>query len=116
MRDARAVESRGAFACGYSSGTARSATRITGELRIPTIGIGAGPDCDGQILVVNDLLGLTFGQNAEVRPPIRQRRRSDLERRSRLLRDVRGGTFPSDAESYHSGQPAKSKKPVYIDC
>src|ERR1700746_4033860 len=61
LRDARAVEAAGAFAIVLESIPRELGARITAELRIPTIGIGAGPDCDGQVLVIHDLLGLTFG-------------------------------------------------------
>ncbi len=61
VRDARAVEAAGAFAIVLEGIPRQLAALITRELRIPTIGIGAGPECDGQILVINDLLGLTFG-------------------------------------------------------
>src|SRR5215471_20205548 len=62
LRDARAVEAAGAFAVVLEAMPRELAAQITRELRIPTIGIGAGPDCDGQILVFHDLLGLTFGK------------------------------------------------------
>ena len=61
LRDARAVEAAGAFSVVLESIPRELAAKITAELRIPTIGIGAGPDCDGQVLVINDLLGLGFG-------------------------------------------------------
>ena len=116
LRDAHAVEAAGAFAVVLEAVPRDLAARITRELRIPTIGIGAGPDCDGQILVVNDLLGLTFAQT-----PKFARQYANLgETISNALRDycadVRTGGFPTDAESYHSSQPAKTKKSVYIDC
>jgi 3-methyl-2-oxobutanoate hydroxymethyltransferase len=116
VRDARAVEAAGAFAIVLEGIPRELAALITRELRIPTIGIGAGPDCDGQILVVHDLLGLTFTQT----PKFARQYANVGESISTALRDycadVRSGTFPSDAESYHSGQPTKTKKPVYIDC
>jgi 3-methyl-2-oxobutanoate hydroxymethyltransferase len=116
IRDAGAVEAAGAFAVVLEAVPRELAAQITRELRIPTIGIGAGPDCDGQILVVNDLLGLTFTQT----PKFARQYANVGEVISTAVRqycdDVRSGNFPSDAESYHAGQPAKSKKPIYIDC
>ena len=61
LRDARAVEAAGAFAIVLEAMPRELAAQITREVRVPTIGIGAGPDCDGQILVLTDMLGLTFG-------------------------------------------------------
>src|SRR5580700_11001026 len=60
-RDARAVEAAGAFSVVLESMPRELGARITEKLRIPTIGIGAGPDCDGQVLVFHDLVGLTIG-------------------------------------------------------
>jgi 3-methyl-2-oxobutanoate hydroxymethyltransferase len=101
MRDARAVEAAGAFAIVLESIPRELAARITAELSIPTIGIGAGPDCDGQILVINDLLGLSFGHK-----PKFARRYADVgaiisQVAAEYCRDVQQGTFPSDDESYH---------------
>jgi 3-methyl-2-oxobutanoate hydroxymethyltransferase len=114
LRDARAVEAAGAFAVVLEAVPRELAAQITRELRIPTIGIGAGPDCDGQILVVHDLLGLTFDQTpkfarkyANVGEVISNAVRSYCE-------DVRNGSFPSDSESYHSGKTVKDDKPVRI--
>ena len=61
LRDARAVEAAGAFSIVLESMPRELAAQITRELRIPTIGIGAGPDCDGQILVLHDMIGLGSG-------------------------------------------------------
>jgi 3-methyl-2-oxobutanoate hydroxymethyltransferase len=101
MRDARAVEAAGAFSVVLESIPRELAAKITAELRIPTIGIGAGPDCDGQVLVINDLLGLSFGHQ-----PKFARRYTDVgeiisRAAAEYCRDVREGTFPSDQESYH---------------
>jgi 3-methyl-2-oxobutanoate hydroxymethyltransferase len=117
LRDARAVEAAGAFAVVLEAVPRELAAQITRELRIPTIGIGAGPDCDGQILVIHDLLGLTFSstpkfarQYANVGKMIARAAREYCE-------DVRGGTFPSDRESYHTAQTSKeeSEAPVNSD-
>ena len=101
-RDARAVEAAGAFSVVLESMPRDLAARITEKLRIPTIGIGAGPDCDGQVLVIHDLLGL----GAEHKPKfVRQYANlsAEISRAvSAYCDDVRNGSFPSDAESYHS--------------
>lgn len=101
MHDALALERSGAC-CVVLEGIPREvAAMITQELRIPTIGIGAGPDCDGQVLVFHDLLGLSFG------PPAKFVRRyadigSVISTAVRAFRDdVKSGSYPSDAESYH---------------
>jgi 3-methyl-2-oxobutanoate hydroxymethyltransferase len=101
LRDARAVEAAGAFAIVLESIPRELAARITAKLRIPTIGIGAGPDCDGQVLVINDLLGLSFGHK-----PKFTRRYADVgeiiaRAAAEYCRDVQQGRFPSDEESYH---------------
>src|SRR5712692_6259862 len=101
LRDARAVEAAGAFAIVLESIPRELAARITAKLKIPTIGIGAGPDCDGQVLVINDLLGLSFGHQ-----PKFARRYADVgeiisSAAAEYCRDVQQGHFPSDEESYH---------------
>jgi 3-methyl-2-oxobutanoate hydroxymethyltransferase len=102
VRDARAVEAAGAFSIVLESVPREIAAAITRELRISTIGIGAGPDCDGQVLVYHDLLGLTPGP-----VPRFARRYANLgEEVKAAVRvycdDVHAGRFPSDAESFHS--------------
>jgi len=114
LRDARAVEAAGAFAVVLEAVPRELAAQITRELRIPTIGIGAGPDCDGQILVIHDMLGLTFDQT----PKFARKYANVGEVISNAVRgyceDVRNGSFPSDNESYHSGKTVKDDKPVRI--
>jgi 3-methyl-2-oxobutanoate hydroxymethyltransferase len=83
------------------------AAAITGELPIPTIGIGAGPDCDGQILVFHDLLNLTFAPPAKF-----VRRYGDAAAMIRgavehYREDVEHRAFPSDEESYHLPEAAR---------
>jgi 3-methyl-2-oxobutanoate hydroxymethyltransferase len=111
-RDARGVEAAGAFAVVLESVPREVAARITEKLRIPTIGIGAGPDCDGQVLVFHDLVGLTSGH-----APKFVRRYVDLSAEitravSDFCADVRGGKFPSDAESYHSASEVRAHLPA----
>src|ERR1700721_3238231 len=77
------------------------ARNVNEELQIPTIGIGAGPDCDGQILVLHDMMSMTFSAPAKF-----VRRYADVagvmrEALGEYRQDVEPRTFPSDAESYH---------------
>jgi 3-methyl-2-oxobutanoate hydroxymethyltransferase len=101
LADAQAVEDAGAFAVVLEGIPRELASLITGRLRIPTIGIGAGPDCDGQVLVIHDLLGISLQlapkfvrKYAELAPEIR-------DALARYREDVVAGRFPGDAESYH---------------
>ena len=99
--DAIALEEAGCFAL-VLEGVPRELARIvTEELQIPTIGIGAGPDCDGQILVLHDMMTMTFSPPAKF-----VRRYADVGSVMRgaleeYKREVEARTFPSDAESYH---------------
>ncbi len=115
IRDARAVEAAGAFAVVLEAVPRELAARITRELRIPTIGIGAGPDCDGQILVIHDLVGLTFGQT----PKFARRYANVGEIISKAVReycvDVREETFPSDGESYHAARMEMERKEAPVN-
>ena len=101
VRDALALERAGAF-CIVLEGIPREvAAMITHELEIPTIGIGAGPECDGQVLVFHDLLGMTFAPAAKF-----VRRYADLGGAitNAVLAykdDVKSSGFPAEAESYH---------------
>jgi 3-methyl-2-oxobutanoate hydroxymethyltransferase len=114
IHDARALEVAGAFAIVLEAVPRELAAEITQTVGIPTIGIGAGPDCDGQILVLHDLLGLTFRE-----PPKFARQYANLnEIISRAVReycnDVRTSKFPSDEESYHGALSLKDRKTIPI--
>jgi 3-methyl-2-oxobutanoate hydroxymethyltransferase len=114
LRDARAVEAAGAFSIVLEAIPRELAAEITKAVRIPTIGIGAGPDCDGQVLVLHDLLGLTF-QN----PPKFARRYANvgeaiLKAVREYCADVESGRFPTDAESYHAPAVVKGRKTLAI--
>ena len=108
-RDARAVEAAGAFAVVLESLPRELAARITEKLHIPTIGIGAGPDCDGQVLVFHDLVGYATEHKAKF---VRQYANLSAEitrAASEYCEDVRNGRFPSDAESYHSAAELRER-------
>jgi 3-methyl-2-oxobutanoate hydroxymethyltransferase len=114
LRDARSVEAAGAFSIVLEAMPRELAAEITKAVQIPTIGIGAGPDCDGQILVLHDMLGLTF-QGA---PKFARRYANVGETIFNAVRgycaDVQSGSFPTDAESYHTPANAKSRKTIPI--
>jgi 3-methyl-2-oxobutanoate hydroxymethyltransferase len=101
IKDAKAVEEAGAFSVVLECVPRKLAKEITDMLSIPTIGIGAGPDCDGQVLVIHDLLGL-FG---EFRPKfvksylnIRQEMETAIKS---FIEEVKEGVFPDDTHSFH---------------
>ena len=98
--DAQALQAAGSFAIVLEAVPARVSERITESLRIPTIGIGAGPACDGQVLVWHDLLGINEGPMPRF---VRQYAHLAEEIRSALERyaaDVRSGAFPSDEHTF----------------
>jgi 3-methyl-2-oxobutanoate hydroxymethyltransferase len=105
MDDAKAITAAGVFAIVLEGVPDVVANRVTAEIDVPTIGIGAGAGCDGQVLVFHDLLGLGEGKT-----PKFVRRYTDLatlavEAVSAWAEDVRSSAFPSDAETYH--QPSE---------
>jgi 3-methyl-2-oxobutanoate hydroxymethyltransferase len=108
MRDAVALD-RAGVACIYLEGIPREvAAMITAEVEAPTIGIGAGPDCDGQVLVIHDILNLTFGPPAKF-----VRRYGDaaalITHAVQTFRgDVVSHQYPSDSESYHLPKEARA--------
>ena len=101
LADAQAVEDAGAFALVLEGIPRELAALLTRQLRIPTIGIGAGPECDGQVLVVHDLVGLSFLPRAKFVRPYADLAATLREAFGRFRRDVREGRYPDDSESYH---------------
>jgi 3-methyl-2-oxobutanoate hydroxymethyltransferase len=100
LEQAHALEKAGAFAIVLEAMPADLGAGITSQLDIPTIGIGAGAGCDAQVLVINDLLGLTE------KPPKLAKAYANLrmtiaEAATAFAEDVRAGTFPDDEHSYH---------------
>lgn len=100
LADARAAEQAGAFSIVLECIPAGVARRITDELHIPTIGVGAGVNCDGQVLVINDLLGLNEGH-----VPKHVRAYADLKSEARravaqFRDDVQQGTFPGPEQTF----------------
>lgn len=99
-RDALAAQSAGAFCVLMECVPRELAKAVTDELTIPTIGIGAGPDCDGQVLVTHDLLGLTVGRIPKF---VRQTAQLGAAMRQAVAdynQSVLDGTFPNDDESF----------------
>ncbi len=98
--DAKALEDAGAFAVVLEVVPREIAKVITESISIPTIGIGAGVHCDIQVLVLHDMLGLSFGKQARFVRPYANLREVMTDAVSKYADDVRNGTYPSQAESY----------------
>lgn len=106
VEDARAVQEAGAYSVVLEGIPRELSEHITSELSIPTIGIGAGRACDGQVLVSYDLLGLL----ADFQPKFVKRYENFYERGvaalQRFCSEVRSGEFPNDENSFASAPPA----------
>ncbi|GJL65355.1 MAG: 3-methyl-2-oxobutanoate hydroxymethyltransferase [Nitrospirales bacterium] len=101
LADAKALEEAGAFSLVLEAVPVALAKTITEHLSIPTIGIGAGPHCDGQILVLYDLLGLFDDFVPKFVKPYAHLKADALQALSRFKEEVECAKFPSDSESYH---------------
>ncbi len=101
LDDARAVEAAGAFMVVLECVPRQLAKEITEMLSIPTIGIGAGPDCDGQVLVIHDLLGML----GDFRPKFVKQYLNLSEEIDKAVKayinEVTAGNFPDDSQSFH---------------
>lgn len=101
LTDAKALERAGAFSLVLEAVPAALAQSITQAVSIPTIGIGAGPHCDGQVLVLYDLLGLFDEFVPKFVKPYAHLKADALQALRRFKEEVERRKFPTDAESYH---------------
>jgi 3-methyl-2-oxobutanoate hydroxymethyltransferase len=100
LADARAVQEAGAFSVVLESVPATLAREITSMLSIPTIGIGAGPHCDGQVLVIHDLLGLFDRFTPKFVKRYAALKDQALAAVKEYKKEVESGAFPSDEQSF----------------
>ncbi len=111
LDDAVALDKAGVFAMVLEGIPREVAKMITQQVSASTLGIGAGPDCDGQVLVLNDLLGLSFKRPAKF---VRQYLAGSSQIATALAQfkaDVQSGAYPDDAESYHLSAELQSELP-----
>jgi 3-methyl-2-oxobutanoate hydroxymethyltransferase len=101
LADAEAIEEAGAFAIVLEGVPRELAAIVTQRLRISTIGIGAGPDCDGQILVFHDLVGLSFLPRAKFVRPYADTASTWRKAVAHFREDILDGGYPDERESYH---------------
>ena len=99
--DAVALEKAGAFSVVLECVPRTLAKRVQDALHIPVIGIGAGPDCAGQVLVIQDMLGLNTGKKSKFVRQYANLAATVTDSLRQYADDVRSGAFPSDQESYH---------------
>lgn len=112
LADARAVTKAGAYALVLEGIPAELAARIRRDVHVPTIGIGAGNECDGQVLVCYDLLGLNPGPTPKFVKQFEQLYTRGVEAMARFREEVRDGRFPSEAQTYGASKPRPSHQPT----
>jgi 3-methyl-2-oxobutanoate hydroxymethyltransferase len=100
LNDARAAEAAGAFAIVLECIPSEIAAKITAAVSVPTIGIGAGAGCDGQVLVTHDMLGLTSGYVPRFVKPYADLRSVITKAVTQYRDDVRAGTFPGPEQQF----------------
>ena len=101
IQDAKELESAGVFSIVLEGVPDVVARMITEQVSVPTVGIGAGPDTDGQVLVYTDMLGLGFGRYAKFVRNYEDLRSRAIDATAAYVADVRSGAFPGDPETYH---------------
>ncbi len=113
MTDAMAVQEAGAFCMVMEMVPTELAAEITATLSIPTIGIGAGLECDGQVLVCNDLLGLNMGFSPKFLKRYAELETPAIEAFKAYVAEVRSGHFPGPEHSFHRKNPTKKVTRLY---
>lgn len=106
IRDAGVLEDLGVFAIVLEGVPTLLADIVTKEVSIPTIGIGAGPNCDGQVLVLHDVLGLHDGHMPRFVRTYADLQGEAVKALERFFRDIETGAFPTDDESYSMSEEA----------
>src|SRR5678815_2924841 len=106
VADALALEQAGAYALVLEAMPAEVATRVTQTVGIPTIGIGAGRGCDGQVLVCTDLLGMTRDRAPKFVKRFAELGDAAVAATRAFVDEVRAGTFPAKEHEYASSEPA----------
>jgi 3-methyl-2-oxobutanoate hydroxymethyltransferase len=110
LDDAHAVEDAGAFAVVLEMVPGDLASKVTAELQIPTVGIGAGPDCDAQVLVWQDMLGLRRGRVQRFVKQYANLAKIIGDAATAYIDEVRDGTFPSEQHTFASTIPNPEAK------
>ncbi|MGW1776593.1 3-methyl-2-oxobutanoate hydroxymethyltransferase [Streptomyces sp. NPDC002104] len=101
LRDAKAAQDAGAFAVVLELVPAELAAEVTRSLHIPTVGIGAGAECDAQVLVWTDMMGLTGGKMPKFVKQYANLRATMGDAAKAFAEDVVGGTFPQEQHAFH---------------
>lgn len=109
MKDAVALDQAGVFSIVLEGVPREVAAMITQEISVPTIGIGAGPDCDGQVLVFHDLVGMTFSTPAKFVRRYAEAGSLIRDAVQHFKVDVEAGSYPNDQESYHLPKETKAE-------
>ena len=111
--EARVLEAAGCFSIVLEAVPDQVAGLVTDAVSVPTIGIGAGPRCDGQVLVFHDVLGLEDRISPKFVRRYAALKEDGVAALARFASDVRAGEFPSDAESYHLSEAAADALGLY---
>jgi len=113
LRDAHAVQEAGAFCVVLEMVPASLAAEVSEALDIPTVGIGAGVDCDGQVLVCNDLLGFDSGFKPRFVKRFAEMEEPMIEAMKAYAEEVRQGEFPTEAHAFHRKRGPRKVTKIY---